>query len=212
METIAAFLLGLPLLIGVGIIILTAIVMAVLIETEKTGWVATITTALIVFVVYSFKDPILDFITSNTLLFIGYILGYIAIGVVWSIIKWYVYVSDKMKLFKQVRQDYINMYGDIDKDWKKYTEYLSINRSKFMFNEYVTDIYKSDTKQSIVDKILPQASEHKALITSWISHWVISFVATFLNNPLRRLFEYLFERLSGVFNSISVSVGQKYVE
>jgi hypothetical protein len=213
METITAFLLGLPFIFGLIIFVALAIIMGVLIETERTGWVGTITTALIIFFVYSFKDPILNFISFNPLTFTGYVVGYLAIGIAWSIIKWRVYVSDKMKTFKALRDKYTQINGTPDSNWKRYIEFLNSYKNSITFNDsdYFT-FDPTDTKEDVVGKILPQPALHKALIISWISHWVISVVATFLNNPFRRFFEFLFDRLSGIFNGITVSIGKKYVD
>jgi hypothetical protein len=216
METITLYLLSLPFIIGVSLLALIAIIVGVLIEKEKTGWVGTITTALIIFTIYSFKTEVVYFLTTNPIKIIGYTLGYIALGITWSIIKWRTYVVEKMDIFKRVKNEFIRDYGTITTtNWSIYIDHLNYNRNILQFNHdesYSLELKTSDTNADVVGKILPQASTHKALITTWISHWLISFVATFLNNPFRKAFEFLYDRLAGVFHNISVGVGKNYLD
>jgi len=55
----------------------------------------------------------------------------------------------------------------------------------------------------------PSASDHKGDIIGWMTYWPLSFISFLVRRPLRRIFTFIYERVSGVFENITNSVYNK---
>lgn len=192
------FILSAPVVLTVAII--AAITIAVLLEFEENGWATTIFSVSVALVGWTHKNEIWEFISSNPMPTIYFGLTYIGAGLAWSLIKWKVYIKSKSDRFNQLKKDFIAKYGDIRYSWKSWVSHVSSNMSLVL--------YEHDTPEEIVSKIIPQASEKKALIVSWISYWPMSLSATLLNNPFRRFFEWIYSIFSGLYDKISKSAAK----
>lgn len=64
----------------------------------------------------------------------------------------------------------------------------------------------STTEEVLIHKyeiVNPQASNNKALITTWITHWPVSMIWTLINDPIKKLINHIFEFIKSAFQSIS---------
>ena len=192
------FLLSLPFLYGA--LIISIVLIAVFVELEIAKWATTVTTAAIVFVGWNFWQETQDFLFSNPLNTLMYVGGYILAGVIWSILKWKRYISHSVNKFKKAKSDFIKKHKDISTNWNKWIDYLNdVYYSEFNGSEF----YKSDTGETIIEKVTVDASEKKGAIVSWITYWPMSLAATFLNDPFKRFFYFIFDMFSGVYDRMA---------
>lgn len=116
-----------------------------------------------------------DALTGITFAMLAWIAaGYFVFGVIWSIKKWFDYVTAKRD---SARRDYDRDY--IDKTVKG-----------------------NETFEQWSERHKPRASAHKRRITAWMALWPFSFSWWVLTWP-RRAFAWLYDRISGVFDRIT---------
>lgn len=190
------FITSAPFVLVFGII--AAITIAVLLEFEENGWATTIFSVGMTLTGWVYKSDIWDFVSSNPMPTIYFALTYIGAGLVWSLIKWRVYIKSKSDRFNQIKKEFINKHGDIKNNWDDWIKYLNNKISG-------TYAYNGDAPETVVSKVIPQAIDKKTLIVSWISYWPMSLSATLLNNPFRRFFEWIYSIFSGLYDKISKS-------
>jgi hypothetical protein len=189
----------------VGISILIA--MAILLENELEGWTTTLFSLGLALMVFNFKVEIWTFLTQNPTQTIIFSLSYVLIGIIWSFIKWQVYVKNIFGKLKEIKKDFIAEYGPItESNLERLNNRIKTARFKRADdNNYTVDISKNDSLEDVANKISPIASKKKSVITSWISYWPVSVAATLLNNPFRRFFEWVYDNISGYYDKITAA-------
>jgi hypothetical protein len=201
MESIMLFLMGLPFAVALMACGVLVLIIGVLLETNRLGWLSILTILLL----FLFGRDIWTFVTAN---FFSVLIGgvcYVLIGVAWSLVKWRVHLSEKMDIFDDISSKYA-----YDNDWAGYKAYLQTQWDVLNFNDMHVSLIGAKTNKDIAARIIPKAEHNKALIISWMLYWMLSMLATLLNNPLRKLFNYLYSVLSGTFDRMSANVVRKY--
>lgn len=186
-----------------GIIILIA--MAFLLEFEREGWATTLFSLGTALILWNFKMDIWNYLTSNPVTTVGFIVSYILFGITWSFIKWRSYVKSIFDKVKEIKAQFIAINGAItDKNRAAFNSKIDAANFKRAdgYSQSVT-IHDTDTFEEIGRKITPLASNKKSIITSWISYWPVSFAGTLLNNPFRKFFEWIYGNLSGYYDKIT---------
>lgn len=150
-------------------------------EVESFGWS---TVALIVSVVAGHwilgMNALAWVSTHGTETFL-YVLAYLVAGVVWSFLKWLSYCFKYRDAYREAqRQATINNHN-----LRLYTP------REFYPNHYGEPLLASNNKKRIV---------------FWMSLFPVSVIGTLLNDPVRRLFKFLFERLSASYQYIADAV------
>lgn len=105
-----------------------------------------------------------------------YVVGYVLVGAVWTVPKWWIYVR-KSKNRKQLKESYNIMV----KTKSRSTE--------------VTD----DEKYLAALRIV---SNNKFRFYTWMAWWPLSFVFTLTRDPLTILYNWLYARLTSTFAKI----------
>jgi hypothetical protein len=113
------------------------------------------------------------------------VLVYFVAGAVWSVYKWYSYVSKKSITLVE--------------DYKNYVDYEK------MYSREDTIVSKSEW---IMSKL--EMKDHLHRISSWISYWPASFSYTlvfhFLFNFFKRVGTFIAERFESLYRSIATAV------
>jgi len=182
------------------------IAVAILLENEFEGWATTLVSISLALVIWLNQEAVFDFIKNNPSQLLGFIGSYIVVGVIWSIVKWQLYVRKAFKPLKEVKAEFISINGKIDDENREGFNNEVIKASLIDNRGYIitsSDISKKTPLEDIINKISPIASRKKGVITSWVSYWPISLSATLLNNPFRHFFEWLYENISGLYERIT---------
>lgn len=198
------FILSAPFVLSVIFII--AISMAILLEFEREGWATTFFSIGIALTLWAYKIEIWDVVSTNPWPTIYFSLSYVVAGIIWSFVKWKNYIGSKIDLFTEYKQNFIKENGDINSNWKKWTEFLYNHKNTLGASSYFE---VKDTPETIAEKILPKANDKKSLIVSWISYWPMSLSATLLNNPFRKFFYWIFSLVSGIYDKIGNAAAKK---
>lgn len=100
--------------------------------------------------------------------------GYVALGVLWSVKKWWTFVVEKRDEARhQYETGYVNKDAPGNRTWAEYSK----------------------------DK-RPTAAKHKQRLITWMTLWPFSFTWWCLTWP-RRAFVWLYDRLSTLYDRIS---------
>jgi hypothetical protein len=192
------FLANSYVILIVGIV--AAIVTMISLEVEEEGWATTAVSIALALLLWNYGHDLWSFVKEDygtTLLFV---LGYLLVGVVWSLLKWNEFVKRKINIYKKVRAELIVKRPDFDENSDKSVEMLC---QKLRENGISVWGYDVKTMAELKLKIMPIGSENKASIIAWISYWPLSLLATLLNNPFRRLFEYVYSLVANAYDKIS---------
>jgi hypothetical protein len=107
-----------------------------------------------------------------------HIIGYIVVGIIWTIIKWALYVYN----------------------WKK--EYLK-ERKYFFSNAKNKQEAEKEWKQSGWYKAFPNFRDHIEKLIDWGILWPFSMLGTLISDGIRKIWELLIKGCSKIFDTIT---------
>lgn len=164
-----------------------ALVLLVLIAMEMGGWATTTMLATIVVMhMFGFVN-VFGTITSHYQTFLIGVPIYIAVGVIWSFVKWIVFVYNRKEEYERAKEAYFERNPNHEHcDW---VEYVKNSRQN---NYALNNITKP-----------PQASQYKSKITTWMFYWPWSMLSTLFSDFIRRLYTFIYSRIKEVYQKIS---------
>jgi len=195
-----AFLGSLTFMLVLGVVAIISMIVAL--EKEKEGWATFILSVALGIVLWQNWFTIVDYVTYNLTQTILFSVAYIVVGIVWSFIKWNERVKAVFRKFKFIKDKFVKDNVAItENNFRDFVHKLEYN---FKDSDGTRTAFGSTkTMEDISKKITPVGLEYKSLIISWISYWPLSVIGTLLNNPFRRLFEWIYDSLSGFYDNIA---------
>lgn len=121
---------------------------------------------------------------------LAYVLGYILIGVVWAVFKWYLHLRKS----RQSIMEYLEKYAD-NQSFKSYND----------FKDRATAIQKADLADKLKwrSEYNPKVSSHKSSIMFWMSYWPFSFLGAILTDFVRNLYNHIYIQIAGFLQRMS---------
>ena len=113
---------------------------------------------------------------------------YIGAGTVWSVVKWYFHGLNVLDDFRETKKRFFNQQ-DIPEGGK-------IPKDKI-------DRWEGLVERTYPTGIPPRAKENKATCLMWMTHWPFSMLWTIINDPFRRIFLFIYSRLTNMMQKIS---------
>jgi hypothetical protein len=132
-----------------------------------------------------------------------YILGYFVIGILWSFVKWWFRVSERVdnhiKEKTNIRVNYLKK--------RLFTEAVTIDTA-------IPVNLKDDwiRHQSCCNYIPEKASEHKNLIATWITYWPFSLLWSLLHDFIKQVMKKIVTMLQGVYDGITHKIEKNLKE
>jgi len=126
---------------------------------------------------------VFEWIKENPKLFFIRLGLYIPIGVVYSVIKYTLKLTDKRRKVNRIISEFLD-------------------ELKIKSEDDLTTEQKGRLLQKLKYEKLPSFSESTRRIIFWMAYWPWSAFWTLLNNPLRWLYEEIYERMVGSFKRI----------
>jgi hypothetical protein len=169
-------------------------VITALVENESGVWATIVFLGSLFGLNFLWKLPIIDSVKANPGHTALLVLSYFAIGIVWSIVKWYFFVHNKMVKYNQYK-----------------AEFLKTNKAESLTPELAVKFLENlasryDARSEGIDGTAPAASEHKAALTRCGTYWPFSIVGTMLNDVVRRAWEYIYEMLQTTYQRMSEAI------
>jgi hypothetical protein len=183
------------------------VVATVLTELEYFGWATALLLAIVVGGQLFSVLPVLSWIGAHTTETIVYALIYVAVGVIWSFIKWFSFLIQFRDQYREQKEKFLtdnklNPTGQIPEELReKFGQFLGRSRG-----------YSARSFRGNALNEKPRASNNKSRIVSWMSLWPCSVVGTVLNDPIRRLFNFLFNHFKDLYQRLADHVFRNDVE
>lgn len=173
---------------------------------EKGGQTFSATLLLLGVLLFFSNFNIFQWIYDNPLPCFYWAGGYLGIGIVWAVIKWYLFNTKVRSVYNNLRAAFLEAYGDgsdtiPNQCLEKWGEYLSNEKSWKELTRYY-EFKKRWTVRSIND-VIPSPSQYKDNIIFWMMHWPLSFIFFFLGDFLERLFTRIYQAISSMFEGIT---------
>lgn len=194
--------------------VIAVLVLLVWITAEReSGW-AVILTLGAGFLAYHGFPSLVAFFSSplNVALTVG---GYLALGIAWSFMKWYMVINKVKTKFILLRDKYLADQGlkdgyfttEVDEsdkvNVKRHAEYANHILNAFGHNAGYSSLAHVTTAQAAIRHIRPKAANHKASILFWIGYWPFSVVWFIISDMVREAAEWIYARVAGTFQRLS---------
>jgi hypothetical protein len=168
--------------------VLTAIVILLVVYTEDDGVKATVTLVLgALFLQFIAKFDIASIAKAHPLALLYYALLYVALGLVWSVIKWHSYVGARRRIYDDLRKKFC-ANNSISEDFTPQQKKLWLNELNYKFGSTA---------------VIPNVDDNKKAIIRWMTYWPFSLLFTLLNDPVRRFFEWIFRNIKAWFQRMA---------
>ena len=193
--------------------IILVLSMIVLLENEREGWVTTFLSLGVALWLFNYNTIIWDYITTNPLMIVGFIIGYIVIGVGWSFVKWGSYIKTKLRPFVECKNNFITQHGEFNDNEPNPGETNELwERFKEHYRNTGEGLGDGKSFKSIINRLRPSAAYQRGAIISWVSYWPLSIIGTLLNDPLRRFFGWVYDGISGYYDKLTDKLTAKALE
>ncbi|MCK5017609.1 MAG: hypothetical protein KAS32_11135 [Candidatus Peribacteraceae bacterium] len=170
---------------SIGFYILAAIeviLLAIFVDDDHPmpGW-AGMSFIVSLLVLNFFGTPIIQPIIDDPSVLFEWGVIYIAVGLAWSLGKYYFYLIRRRRKFKEKK----DIFFDINPE-KKYDDWLAHMDHNFGYsNSEYTEFGKN-----------------KPRIIFWMTYWPFSLLSTLLKDIVRKMFEEIYEFFSGLFKEM----------
>jgi len=176
----ATFLIFGTLWFWVAIAIFT-IAMLALIEYEKPFSAFLVIAVTLSMFEFGAGYDLFAWVVSNPLLTVEFIVGYIVLGIMWSIAKWFFFVLNARDRYSAKRQQWL-------KDLK-----LGETLEQYIIR----------ARPSAYDQFPPSPVANRDRIILWMAYWPFSALWTLINDPLKRIWRFTFNRITAFLTWIS---------
>jgi len=146
-------------------------------------------------------------IIDNPVTALKWASAYLAVGVLWSFIKWFVFLFGKRDDLKAFKEDYIKRFAPaLTADGKLAPEDMDD------FIKFLNDQRYSPQKAGFGDRLssmqdlIPSVSNNVKDLTRWVAWWPFSVTWTLLNDALRKLVRGIVRVCEGAYNRLATSM------
>lgn len=172
------------LLLFIDFVVITALV-----EHEEGVWATVVAIGSIIGLNYLWKLPIVGTIRANPGHAAILVLAYFAIGVAWTLVKWYFFVKNKMFAYNNFKRAFL-------KDHNAAT--LTPELASLMADRL--------ERSNIASATAPDPADHKGDLTRWGTYWPFSMVGTALNDIVCKAWDYVYEMLQTTYHRMSKAI------
>jgi hypothetical protein len=173
--------------------------------TKNGGYKATAVFLVTLAAWYFFIEPdvasILVWVRTNVVTLLIAAVAYFAIGAVWGVIKWRLYLDDLTSYIRTRLDTFKAKYGISLKSREEKDEFAS----KVRTNVWRTAEVRIDGNNPdyVITFTPPHVNGNMDLVLRWMTFWPVSITWTLLNNPVRKIFIWIFRSMSGVMQRMA---------
>lgn len=166
-------------------------VIAALVENEKGAWATVTFLASLAGLNFLYKLPIVATVKADPGKTTILILSYFAAGVVWSIVKWALFLHNKLSAYNDYKATFLS-----ERKATALTPELAAQFQEELGRGYGRSISSA----------APEAREHKGDLTRWATYWPFSIAGTLLNDVVRKAWDHIYNLLQGTYQAISKAI------
>lgn len=174
------------------------IMTTIFVEMESFGYATTIMGIALVIYSYINKFIIFSYIELNWFYCLKLIFVYLAIGIAWSFVKWFLFLIGFKAAFNRAKKEYIDNWNQTHTD-NKITNYII---PKERFDHFRREISHKRYKEFWLSS-KPLAFMAKNKIIGWMAFWPCSMVGFIFNDPIRRLLTFVFDLIINSYQKIA---------
>lgn len=172
------------------------IAITALVENDEGVWATLVFIGTVLSLQFLSKIPILSYVKMNpgrTLLYVGV---YFAVGIVWTLIKWYFFVHNRVVKYNNFKSAFLK---------KNNAALLTPELAANLADELESGVrYTRDG--SGISASAPDPANHKSDLTRWGTYWPFSVVGTALNDVIRKAWDYVYEMLQTTYQRMSKAI------
>lgn len=188
------------------LLVLSSIAIIASIENDSPSW-ATSTIALMFAILYFFSDFSVRYTWHFDWRFAAtYLIGYIIIGIVWSVFKWLLSLSARRERWDEAvseykKQNQIDPKTVVSKKDPALIEYMKVNHREFLIVPNSSVWAPSGNLNSAY--LEPRPEPNKARIILWMTYWPWSILWSLLDDIIRGIGRNLYRWLKSLYESMA---------
>jgi len=188
-----------------GLFIVASLLILLSLEKQSGGWAVFVSVVALGAMLGLGNSTWLDWVFANPLNFGLSVLGYAAVGVGYSIVKWRAFTRYVAREYKRRRAQWLQI--QIDRGFGNTTD---ANYRKALETGKLTGEVKAGWKEQLANSYgqwtkKPEYSRSKDRITGWMIFWPWSCLWLVINDPVRRFCGWVYDTLGGLYKSIADS-------
>lgn len=170
--------------------IVVFIIITTLVENEHGTWAFLSVTATVLFMSYAWGLHPITYILTNPLHILLLTALYFAIGTGWGVVKWALFVQKQIDRYNEIKANVLRKMGikEINPEAAK------------KIRETVNSQYSQPLDTS------PDVGRYKSDLLRWMTYWPFSIVGTLLHDIVKRIFNFIYARMSNLLQSIADSM------
>ena len=134
---------------------------------------------------------------------------YLALGVVWSFVKWFIFLFGKRDELKKYKEEYIKRFAPALQADGTFSPEDVDDFVKFLNDQGQYTPKKSQMSRTRLQgpqDLIPLVSDNVKDLTRWVAWWPFSIAWTLLNDFLHKLVRGVVRVCEGAYNSLSRSM------
>lgn len=161
---------------------------------NETAIGATVTIVATFLVLQFFSEvPLLGFIMTHPLLILSFLGLYIVAGVIWSVVKWWLFCKETQEEYEDAKEDFFKR--------RNFTVSRSGRQETLSPQEAWREYCKYAFRQLRNGRLW--ARDHKKRIVIWMTYWPWSFVWTLIDDIVRRIFNAIYIHIQKIYQAIA---------
>jgi len=154
----------------------------------------------LLFLNFIVKKNVFESIVSHPVRTLLFILGYIAIGFVWSIIKWWLLVNKKAIAYKEQRYTWlISRKKDMG---KRYSDAGGLPEIT-LETKVPLSMCDDWLRHYGYNRDIPKAIQHKKTISHWVLYWPISALWSLIDDFVGKVIRIIIVRFRIIYEAIT---------
>lgn len=181
------------------VVILASILIVAFLENDNAGNATILAIGSILALIFLGNTEIFSWVAVHPLLLILYSVGYIVVGALYGLLKWYLLLHDRADRYLEVRTSWLE--NAIKRDSSKLPAKLCRQAlTAVVLTGAVKKTWKNYIQQEYYGEPItkPSVGRNKGRILSWMTYWPLSGLWTLINDPIRRIFRWLYRRISTI--------------
>lgn len=199
----------LPFWILVGAV---CIILIIAVEYESPFW-ATASLVVTGLLLWLFGDVnVLKLALAHPLLALLGVVGYFVVGALWSVGKWWFFVSARREEYNEKKAEFLKNHGlpengsipeELKLDWWHCNgSGWGPGRARDVMLSGMSPKEVEAEGRKIQERLTPRVRNNKRRILTWMVYWPWSMFWTVLNDPVKRLFKYIYAKMKAVYQKI----------
>lgn len=165
---------------SVLIYVVLFLVMVFAVEAESGVWAVMLLIASTFIISWLGQTNPFAYIKAHPIGILECLLIYLAVGALWSIVKWALHVHTKVAEYKDAKADYMRR--------NNLTELTPEDANKLLAYAKATP---------------PNARDNKSRIIRWMTYWPFSIIGSIFNDVIKKIYRHIYELLQSTYQRIS---------